>query len=79
MLPLKLKEIAAAIGAENHENLPDIEITSICTDSRDVEKGSLFAAKGSTVTPLLRTLWKKAPHLRLCKERATIRKKKRFL
>ena len=40
MLPLKLREIAAAIGAETKIKLPDIEITDICTDSRDVKPGS---------------------------------------
>ena len=44
MLPLKLREIAAAIGAETKTDLPDIEITDICTDSRDVKPGSLFVA-----------------------------------
>ncbi len=44
MLPLKLREIAAAIGAETKAELPDIEITDICTDSRDVKPGSLFVA-----------------------------------
>lgn len=44
MLPLKLREIAAAIGAECKKEIPDIEITDICTDSRDVKPGSLFVA-----------------------------------
>ncbi len=44
MLPLKLKEIAEAIGAKTTVELPDIEITEICTDSRDVKPGSIFVA-----------------------------------
>ena len=44
MLPLKLKEIAKAIGAETKTEVPDIEITNICTDSRDVRPGSIFVA-----------------------------------
>lgn len=44
MLPLKLREIAAAMGAECRTEIPDIEITNICTDSRDVKPGSLFVA-----------------------------------
>ena len=44
MFPLKLHEIAEAIGAESNVEIPDIEITDICTDSRDVKAGSLFVA-----------------------------------
>ena len=44
MLPLKLKEIADAIGAKTKTEIPDIEITNICTDSRDVKPGSIFVA-----------------------------------
>ena len=44
MLPLKLREIAEAIGAETKTEIPDIEITNICTDSRDVKPGSIFVA-----------------------------------
>lgn len=44
MLPLKLKEIADAIGAKAKIEIPDIEITNICTDSRDVKPGSIFVA-----------------------------------
>ena len=44
MLPLKLREIAAAAHAECKTEIPDIEITDICTDSRDVQPGSLFVA-----------------------------------
>ncbi|MBR2640364.1 MAG: UDP-N-acetylmuramoyl-tripeptide--D-alanyl-D-alanine ligase [Oscillospiraceae bacterium] len=44
MLPLKLKEIAKAIGAKANTDIPDIEITNICTDSRDVRPGSIFVA-----------------------------------
>ncbi len=44
MLPLKLKEIADAIGAKTKIEIPDIEITNICTDSRDVKPGSIFVA-----------------------------------
>lgn len=44
MLPLKLKEIAAALGASCKKEIPDTEIDSICTDSRDVKPGSLFVA-----------------------------------
>lgn len=44
MLPLKLKEIAEAIGAKAKTEIPDIEITDICTDSRDVKPGSIFVA-----------------------------------
>ena len=44
MLPLKLKEIAKAIGAKTNSEIPDIEITNICTDSRDVRPGSIFVA-----------------------------------
>ena len=44
MLPLKLKEIANAIGAKTNAEIPDIEITNICTDSRDVRPGSIFVA-----------------------------------
>lgn len=44
MLPLKLKEIAAAMGATCKKEIPDMEIGSICTDSRDVKPGSLFVA-----------------------------------
>ncbi len=44
MLPLKLKEIAEAIGAKYNVELPDIEIKNICTDSRDVKPGSIFVA-----------------------------------
>lgn len=44
MLPLKLREIAAAMGAECKTEIPDIEITNVCTDSRDVKPGSLFVA-----------------------------------
>ncbi len=44
MLPLKLKEIAEAVGARTEKELPDIEITNICTDSRDVKPGSIFVA-----------------------------------
>lgn len=44
MLPLKLKEIAKAIGAKTNAEIPDIEITNICTDSRDVRPGSIFVA-----------------------------------
>ena len=44
LLPLKLKEIAEAIGAKTTADIPDIEITNICTDSRDVKPGSIFVA-----------------------------------
>ncbi len=44
VLPLKLKEIAVAIGAECKIEIPDMEITDICTDSRDVRPGSVFVA-----------------------------------
>jgi len=44
LLPLKLKEIAKAIGAKTNAEIPDIEITNICTDSRDVRPGSIFVA-----------------------------------
>ncbi|MBR3963065.1 MAG: UDP-N-acetylmuramoyl-tripeptide--D-alanyl-D-alanine ligase [Oscillospiraceae bacterium] len=44
MLPLKLKEIAKAIGSKANTDIPDIEITNICTDSRDVRPGSIFVA-----------------------------------
>ncbi|MBR5310270.1 MAG: UDP-N-acetylmuramoyl-tripeptide--D-alanyl-D-alanine ligase [Oscillospiraceae bacterium] len=44
MLPLKLREIAEAIGARTNAEIPDIEITNICTDSRDVRPGSIFVA-----------------------------------
>lgn len=44
MLPLKLKEIAEAIGAKTKTELPDIDITNICTDSRDIKPGSIFVA-----------------------------------
>lgn len=44
MLPLRLREIAAAIGAKCSTEIPDIEITNICTDSRDVKPGSIFVA-----------------------------------
>ena len=44
LIPLKLKEIAKAIGAESKTEIPDIEITNICTDSRDVRPGSIFVA-----------------------------------
>ena len=44
MFPLKLREIAEAIGAKSKAEIPDIEITDICTDSRDVKAGSLFVA-----------------------------------
>ncbi len=44
MLPLKLREIASAIDAEYRTEIPDIEITDVCTDSRDVKPGSIFVA-----------------------------------
>ncbi|MBQ7873836.1 MAG: UDP-N-acetylmuramoyl-tripeptide--D-alanyl-D-alanine ligase [Oscillospiraceae bacterium] len=44
LLPLKLKEIAEAIGAKTNIEIPDIDITNICTDSRDVKPGSIFVA-----------------------------------
>ncbi len=44
LLPLKLKEIASAVGAKTNTEIPDIEITNICTDSRDVKPGSIFVA-----------------------------------
>ncbi len=44
LIPLKLKEIAEAIGAKTNTEIPDIEITNICTDSRDVKPGSIFVA-----------------------------------
>ena len=44
MIPLKLKEIAEAIGAKTNIEIPDVEITNICTDSRDVRPGSIFVA-----------------------------------
>ena len=44
MLPLKLREIASALSAECPIEIPDIEISEICTDSRDVRPGSLFVA-----------------------------------
>ena len=44
MLPLKLNEIAKATGAKAKIEIPDIEITNICTDSRDVKPGSIFVA-----------------------------------
>ena len=44
LLPLKLKEIAEAIGAKTNTEIPDIEISNICTDSRDVKPGSIFVA-----------------------------------
>lgn len=44
LLPLKLKEIAGAIGAKTNIDIPDIEICNICTDSRDVKPGSIFVA-----------------------------------
>lgn len=44
MKPLKLREIVDAIGGVCKREIPDIEITEICTDSRDVKRGSLFVA-----------------------------------
>lgn len=44
LFPLKLKEIADAIGAKTKIEIPDVEITNICTDSRDVKPGSVFVA-----------------------------------
>ncbi len=44
LFPLKLKEIADAIGAKTKSEIPDVEITNICTDSRDVKPGSVFVA-----------------------------------
>ncbi|MBQ2794620.1 MAG: UDP-N-acetylmuramoyl-tripeptide--D-alanyl-D-alanine ligase [Oscillospiraceae bacterium] len=44
LLPLKLKEIAEATGAKTNKEIPDIDITNICTDSRDVKPGSIFVA-----------------------------------
>ncbi len=44
MLPLNLREIAAATGAAPAAEIPDIGITDICTDSRDVRPGALFVA-----------------------------------
>lgn len=44
LLPLKLKEIAETIGAKTNTEIPDIDITNICTDSRDVKPGSIFVA-----------------------------------
>ena len=44
LLPLKLKEIANAIGAKCAVEIPDVEITNICTDSRDIKPGSIFVA-----------------------------------
>lgn len=41
MIPLRLKEIAAALGASCRE---DAEILSICTDSRKITRGCLFIA-----------------------------------
>lgn len=41
MIPLRLKEIAAALGTTCRE---DKEILSICTDSRKITKGCLFIA-----------------------------------
>ncbi|MBQ7100920.1 MAG: UDP-N-acetylmuramoyl-tripeptide--D-alanyl-D-alanine ligase, partial [Clostridia bacterium] len=41
MIPLRLKEIAAALGTSCCE---DAEILSICTDSRKITKGCLFVA-----------------------------------
>ena len=44
LIPLKLREIAKAIGARTNAEIPDIEIKNICTDSRDVKPGSIFVA-----------------------------------
>lgn len=44
MKPLKLKEIVAAVGGICKRDIPDIDICNICTDSRDVKRGSLFVA-----------------------------------
>ncbi len=44
LIPLKLREIAEAIGAKTNIDIPDIEISNICTDSRDVRPGSIFVA-----------------------------------
>ncbi|MBQ3501212.1 MAG: UDP-N-acetylmuramoyl-tripeptide--D-alanyl-D-alanine ligase, partial [Oscillospiraceae bacterium] len=44
LIPLKLREIAKAIGARTNAEIPDIEIKNICTDSRDVRPGSIFVA-----------------------------------
>lgn len=44
LIPLKLREIAEAIGARTNSEIPDIEINNICTDSRDVKPGSIFVA-----------------------------------
>ncbi len=44
MIPLKLKEISEAIDAKTNIEIPDVEITNICTDSRDVRPGSIFVA-----------------------------------
>ncbi|MBQ6932350.1 MAG: UDP-N-acetylmuramoyl-tripeptide--D-alanyl-D-alanine ligase [Clostridia bacterium] len=41
MIPLRLKEIAAALGTACRE---DAEILSICTDSRKITRGCLFIA-----------------------------------
>lgn len=41
MIPLRLKEIAAALGSACRE---DKEVLSICTDSRKITKGCLFIA-----------------------------------
>ena len=44
MQPIKLREIVEATGAYIDRPLPDIEITEICTDSRDVRPGCIFVA-----------------------------------
>ena len=43
MKPITLKEVASACGGELHGD-PDIQITSIVTDSRQAKSGSMFAA-----------------------------------
>ncbi len=43
MKPITLQEVASACGGELHGD-PDIQITSIVTDSRQAKSGSMFAA-----------------------------------
>ena len=42
MIPLKVSEIAKAVGGTLLCGNPDIEITSVACDSREVKDGTLF-------------------------------------
>ncbi len=47
---MRLSRLVASIGREYAENLPDVEITNVAYDSREVTTGSLFVAISGSKT-----------------------------